>query len=85
MVEAYAERFIQQGITLNAVAPGFIETDMIATIPFALRQAGRRLNSMSQGGLPEDVAQAVAMFAQASSQGVYGNVLRVCGQALMGA
>lgn len=85
MVEAYAETYIQQGITLNAVAPGFIETDMIATIPFALRQAGRRLNSMSQGGLPEDVAQAVAMFAQASSQGVYGNVLRVCGQALMGA
>jgi len=85
MVEAYAERYIQQGITLNAVAPGFIETDMIATIPFALRQAGRRLNSMSQGGLPEDVAQAVAMFAQANSQGVYGNVLRVCGQALMGA
>jgi len=85
MVEAYAEGYWEKGITINAVAPGFIETKMVATIPFAMRQAGRRLNSLSQGGLPEDVAEAVAFFLQSSSQGVKGNVLRVCGQALMGA
>jgi 3-oxoacyl-[acyl-carrier protein] reductase len=36
----------QNGITINAVAPGFIETQMTAAIPFAIREAGRRMNSM---------------------------------------
>jgi len=85
MVQSWAPILAQRGITLNAVAPGFIETQMTAAIPFALREAGRRMNSMSQGGLPQDVAEAIAWFASPASSGLTGNVLRVCGQSLIGA
>ena len=47
-----------RGITINAVAPGFIITAMTAAVPFATREVGQRLNAMSQGGLPVDVAEA---------------------------
>ena len=79
------EALRQRGITVNAVAPGFIETAMTAAIPFMTRQFGRRLNSLSQGGLPVDVAEAIAYFANPASRAVQGNVMRVCGQALIGA
>ena len=52
-----------RGITINAVAPGFIITAMTAAVPFATREVGQRLNAMSQGGLPVDVAEAIAWFA----------------------
>lgn len=71
--------------TINAIAPGFIETQMTDQIPFMTRELGRRMNSLSQGGQPEDVAQGVALFAQPGSQGLSGQVLRVCGQSLIGA
>ncbi|MBT2379500.1 3-ketoacyl-ACP reductase [Streptomyces sp. CB00316] len=73
------------GVTVNAVAPGFIETKMTAAVPLFIREAGRRMNSLSQGGLPVDVAEAVAWFAQPDSTAVNGQVLRVCGQSLLGA
>ncbi|EPN9318721.1 3-oxoacyl-ACP reductase [Acinetobacter baumannii] len=76
---------LKNGITINAVAPGFIETQMTAAIPFAIREAGRRMNSMQQGGLPADVAETIAWFASTASTGVNGNVVRVCGQSLLGA
>ena len=71
--------------TLNAIAPGFIETQMTDQIPFITREMGRRMNSLSQGGQPQDVAEGVALFAQPNSQGLTGQVLRVCGQSLIGA
>lgn len=74
-----------KGMTINAVAPGFIETQMTEAIPFAIREAGRRMNSMSQGGLPVDVAETIAWFASPASGGLNGNVVRVCGQSLLGA
>ena len=70
---------------INAVAPGFIETQMTAAVPFAIREAGRRMNSMGQGGQPVDVAEAIAWFASPASSGLTGNVVRVCGQSLIGA
>lgn len=73
------------GVTVNAVAPGFIETQMTAAIPFAIREAGRRMNSMSQGGLPVDVAETIAWFAHPGSAGVTGATVRVCGQSMLGA
>lgn len=76
---------LKNGVTINAVAPGFIETQMTAAIPFAIREAGRRMNSMSQGGLPVDVAETIALFASSASTGLNGNVVRVCGQSLLGA
>ncbi len=84
MVQSTAPIFAKKGITINAVAPGFIETAMTAAIPFAIREAGRRMNSMSQGGQPEDVAEAIGWFASPASSGITGNVIRVCGQSLIG-
>jgi 3-oxoacyl-[acyl-carrier protein] reductase len=85
MVESLAPELAKQKITINAVAPGFIETQMTAQMPIAIREAGRRMNSMSQGGLPVDVAETIAWFASPTSAGVNGNVVRVCGQSLLGA
>ena len=84
-VEAWSPELAKRGVTLNAVAPGFIETNMTAAMPLAIREAGRRMNSLSQGGLPVDVAETVAWFASPGSAGVTGNVVRVCGQSLLGA
>jgi 3-oxoacyl-[acyl-carrier protein] reductase len=72
-------------ITVNAVAPGFIETQMTAAVPLATREVGRRLNAMSQGGQPVDVAETVAWLASPGSTAVNGNVVRVCGQMMLGA
>jgi 3-oxoacyl-[acyl-carrier protein] reductase len=87
MVEALEPllRRREHGQTINAVAPGFIETTMTGTMPLPLREAGRRMNSLRQGGLPVDVAETVAFFASPASAGVNGNVVRVCGQSLLGA
>jgi 3-oxoacyl-[acyl-carrier protein] reductase len=84
-VQAQAPELAKKGISVNAVAPGFIETPMTAAMPFGPREAGRRMNSLSQGGLPVDVAETIAWFAWPASTGVTGNVVRVCGQSLIGA
>jgi 3-oxoacyl-[acyl-carrier protein] reductase len=85
MVQSMAPVVAKQKVTINAVAPGFIETQMTAKVPLAIREAGRRMNSMSQGGLPIDVAETIAWYANPASTGVNGNVVRVCGQSLLGA
>jgi 3-oxoacyl-[acyl-carrier protein] reductase len=85
MVEALAPVLAARGATINAVAPGFIETRMTAGMPLVLREAGRRMNSLSQGGLPVDVAETIAWLADPASGGLNGNVVRVCGQSLLGA
>lgn len=85
LVQATAPVLAEKNITINAVAPGFIETAMTAAIPFATREAGRRMNSLLQGGQTVDVAETVAYFASPASNAVNGNVVRVCGQSLIGA
>lgn len=85
LTQALASSLGERGITINAVAPGFIETAMTAAIPLATREVGRRLNSLFQGGEPVDVAEAIAYFASPASNAVTGNVIRVCGQAMLGA
>lgn len=85
MVQSMAPVFAKAGATINAVAPGFIETEMTAAMPIGPREVGRRINSMSQGGKPVDVAEAIAWYASPASTGVNGNVVRVCGQSLVGA
>jgi 3-oxoacyl-[acyl-carrier protein] reductase len=74
-----------RGITVNAVAPGFIETRMTAAVPVVVREVGRRLAALGQGGLPEDVAHAIGFLAQPGTAGMTGSVMRVCGGALLGA
>jgi 3-oxoacyl-[acyl-carrier protein] reductase len=84
MVRALAPRLAGRA-TINAVAPGFIETQMTADMPVFTREAGRRMNSLMQGGRPVDVAETVAWLASPASAAVTGNVVRVCGQSLLGA
>jgi 3-oxoacyl-[acyl-carrier protein] reductase len=85
MVQALAPVLAERPGTINAVAPGFIETQMTAAMPIGTREAGRRMNSLAQGGRPVDVAETVAWLAAPSSAAVNGNVVRVCGQSLLGA
>jgi 3-oxoacyl-[acyl-carrier protein] reductase len=84
LVDSLADE-LEHGTTINAVAPGFIETKMTAAVPLATREVGRRLNAMSQGGLPVDVAETIAWYANPGSTAVNGNVVRVCGQMMLGA
>ncbi len=85
MVGALAPTLAESGGTINAVAPGFIETDMTARMPALTRQVARRLSSLQQGGLPVDVAEAIAFLASPQAGGINGQTLRVCGQSVVGA
>ncbi|HCS41233.1 MAG TPA: short chain dehydrogenase, partial [Pseudomonas sp.] len=85
LAQAWAPLLNERGISINAVAPGFIETQMTAHLPFGLREAGRRMSSLGQGGLPQDVAEAVAWLAQPGTGAFTGQALRVCGQSVLGA
>ncbi|MCU1431637.1 MAG: 3-oxoacyl-ACP reductase [Actinotalea sp.] len=84
LVRAWAPALAAAGGTINAVAPGFIETDMTARIPFANRELARRLNSLQQGGQPIDVGETVAFLASPQAGGLNGQVVRVCGQNVVG-
>lgn len=85
LVWAMADELSDRPITANAVAPGFIETDMTASIPFVSREVFRRTNSMQQGGQPVDVAETIVHLCDPASGGINGQVVRVCGQNLVGA
>jgi 3-oxoacyl-[acyl-carrier protein] reductase len=85
LVQALAPDLARRGITANAVAPGFIETPLTGRMPRVPREVGRRLNSLAQAGLPVDVAEAIGWLASPGSGGVTGQVIRVCGQSLIGA
>jgi 3-oxoacyl-[acyl-carrier protein] reductase len=85
MVRAWAPTFAERGGTINAVAPGFIVTEMTAKMPLGTREVGSRINSLQQGGLPVDVAETIAWLSQPGSAGVNGQTVRVCGQSMLGA
>ena len=85
LVQATAPVLAEKNITINAVAPGFIETAMTAAIPVATREGGRLMSSLQQGGETVDVAETVAWFASPASSAVTGQVVRVCGQSMLGA
>lgn len=84
-VAARAPSLAARGVALNAIAPGFIETRLTAAIPLLTREFGRRLSNLSQGGLPEDVAEAVVFLCSPGAAGLSGQVLRVCGGSYLGA
>jgi 3-oxoacyl-[acyl-carrier protein] reductase len=86
LVRSSAGAFAAHGhSTINAIAPGFIDTEMTAKMPFATREVARRLSSLQQAGLPVDVAEGVAWLGSPGAGGINGQVLRVCGQNLVGA
>jgi 3-oxoacyl-[acyl-carrier protein] reductase len=84
-VHALAPQVARRGLTVNAIAPGFIETRMTQAMPIAVREVARRFNSLNQAGLPADVADAVVFLAAPGAFAVTGEVIRVCGQNLIGA
>ncbi len=84
-VRGLSHHLAREGITANAIAPGYIETAMTAELPFLAKQFGRRLSSLSQGGTPEDVAEMVSFLASPAGQGINGSVVRVCGGNFLGA
>jgi 3-oxoacyl-[acyl-carrier protein] reductase len=73
------------GITVNAIAPGYIETDMVKTMPLMTRIFAERLTSLAQAGKPEDIAEAMAFLSHPGAQAINGQVLRVCGGSFLGA
>jgi 3-oxoacyl-[acyl-carrier protein] reductase len=85
LVRYLAPTVAARGITVNAVAPGFIETRLTAAIPVMIREVGRRLNNLGQGGLPQDVAELITFLASPGACGITGSVVRVCGGAILGA
>ncbi len=84
-VASESPRLAGRGITVNAIAPGFIDTPMTRKMPFIPREVGRRLSSLKQGGIPEDVAHCAAFLASPGAFAVSGATIRVCGQSLLGA
>lgn len=85
MVAASAAELGAQNGTINAVAPGFIETEMTAKMPALTRELARRVSSLQQGGLPVDVAETIAFLASDAAGGISGDTVRVCGQNMVGA
>jgi len=84
LIDSMAAELAEKNITINAVAPGFIETDMTASLPFMTRFLGRRICALSQGGKPIDVAETIAFLAAPQAQGVSANLIRVCGLNIIG-
>jgi len=84
-VASMSRELSTKNITINAVAPGFIETKMTKKMPFAPREMGRRMNALGQGGLPTDVAETVAFFATDDCYAISGQTVRVCGLNIIGA
>ena len=79
MTKSLAKELASRGVTVNAVAPGFIETDMTAAMPQAAKDAMMPTIPMQRLGKPEDVARAVAFLASDEAAYVTGQVLAVDG------
>ncbi len=82
--KSVAKEFAAKGITVNAVAPGFIETDMTAGLDPRMREAMQAAIPARRMGVAQDVANVVAFLASPESGYVTGQVLRVDGGMLMG-
>ena len=79
MTKAMARELAGRGITVNAVAPGFIETDMTAVLPEEAKSSMAASIPLGRMGRPEDVAEAVAFLAGDGAAYITGQVLAVDG------
>jgi 3-oxoacyl-[acyl-carrier protein] reductase len=81
--KSIAKELAGRNVTVNAVAPGYIQTEMTESLPEAAKQAFLADIPLKRAGLPEDVANAVLFFAADESAYITGQVLPVCGGLMM--
>ncbi len=79
LTKTLAREYAKRGITVNAVSPGFIETDMTSSLPEAAREGILTQTPLGRIGRPEEVAAAVLFLASDEAGYITGQVLRVNG------
>jgi 3-oxoacyl-[acyl-carrier protein] reductase len=83
LTKTAAKELAPRGITVNAIAPGFIETDMTASLPDSVREAMLSQVPLGRAGMPDDVAAAVSFLVSDSAAYITGQVLHVSGGMFM--
>ena len=81
--KSMAKELARRGITVNAVAPGFIDTEMSAVLPEAVKEEFLKSIPLSRGGKPEDIANAVLFLASKYSDYITGQVINIDGGMVM--
>ena len=79
LTKSVSKELAARNITVNAIAPGFIETDMTASMPEKAKEAALSAISMKRMGSAEDVANAVAFLASDEASYITGEVIKVDG------
>ena len=83
--KSVARELASRGITVNALAPGFVETDMTSGLKDQLKAEVMKQIPLNTFGQPEDIAEAITFLASPGAAGLAGEVLRVCGGSFIGA
>jgi 3-oxoacyl-[acyl-carrier protein] reductase len=84
-VRSISQTTTDKKITVNAIAPGFIETQMTAKMPAMTQFFARRLSNLNQGGQPTDIGDMITFLASPGASGISGQIIRVCGGNFIGA
>lgn len=85
LCQAWSQAWQARGIRCNAIAPGFIVTEMTAQVPLFNREMAKQLTALLQPGLPQDVAALAAFLAAPASRALSGQVVRCDGGMAFGA